>query len=138
MSKNFFFLLILFFEGCTLETLEFVLDFSKINQMVLNDEHTSVILVHSFPAKTSCNYQTLSANLYFCAETYSDDPLWVVDICSKVPYFAKTNFKGERDLIIEKINIKKYASKVSIYIHDTIKFNHKSKFIIGKLTKLEY
>lgn len=136
MLKNYFFLLILFLVGCTSATHEVVLDFSKIKQMMLNDEHTSVILVHSFPAKTRCNNQALSANLYFCVETYSGDTLWIVDVCSEVPYFAKTNFKGERDLIIE--NIKKIVSKVSVYIPDTIKFNSKSRFIIGHLTKLEY
>ena len=63
----------------------------------------------------------------------------VFEPCSEVPDFAKNNYTGERDLVIEKKDIIKYKIKnVNIVLEDTTILNKKYKYVLGSLTSLIY
>lgn len=107
---------------------------------MLEEEHTSVILVKSFIVDRKCDSakQIFYANIFLCKTTLKNDTIMVLNFC-KPPYdFLKENYKDERDLIIDSSKVlKSYPNQATVDIDDSI-VKKGYRFIVADITRLEY
>ena len=112
---------------------------NNYEKLEINEDRLSVILIKTYPNKNKCNGTISNSNLYLCQDFETNDTIMVFEPCSEVPDFAKNNYTGERDLVIEKKDIIKYKIKnVNIVLEDTTILNKKYKYVLGSLTSLIY
>lgn len=114
-------------------------DLNNYEKLEIIDDRLSVILIKTFPNGNKCSSTILNSNLYLCQNVETNDTIMLFEPCSNIPDFAKNNFSGERDLVIEKKEIIKYKIKnINVVLEDKTILNKKYQYVLGSLTSLVY
>ena len=127
------------FAACTDEQIVTVC-LRDLKKFDFRADRLSLILIKSYPNNRSCNGKIKNANLYICKITETNDTILVFEPCLIMPDFAQNNFKGERDLVINKEDvIKEKIDEINIAnASNAIFLNGRYKYLIGSFTFIMY
>ena len=108
-------------------------DYQKFD---FKEERLYVNLLESYKNEKACD-ESRNANIYVCEDIHTNDTIIVFEPCQKMPDFAHLDYKGERDLTIEKESISnEEINELSVSSDFQNKSNY--KYVIGSLTRLLY
>lgn len=139
MIRLFIFILLFLNSGCKSNS-SILINLSEYDEYSFKQEHTTVILIQSFIDNNKCNEleNIYYSNVFMCKTAMSNDTILVFTFC-KDPYdFLKDNYKGEKDLIIDKDKVSKNYPKQLLVNLDSAILKRKFKYVVGDITKLEY
>jgi hypothetical protein len=118
---------------------EICLDLKGYKKFEVKDERISVILIKSYENEKKCQTGVKNANVYLCQVAETNDTILIFEPCSKMPKFAKNNYEGERDLILERKDILNDNFQMfNIIIDDSTLIKKKYYYTVGSLTYLIY
>lgn len=136
--KYLLYLSLFFYFSCKSKN-EICLNLKEYRKFEVKDERVSVILIKSYKNEKKCNTGIKNANVYLCQIAETNDTILIFEPCSKMPDFAKNNYKGERDLTLEKKDVlNDNFQNFNIIVDDSTLLKKKYYYAVGSLTYLIY
>ncbi len=130
--------LVCFLVSCS-RRYEFQVSLASLTPITVQGDRLNVSLIRSYPNTKACDAMQTNANLYVCVDISTLDTILVIEPCRSMPDFAKSDYKGQRDLTIEKEDIlKQKMESVTISLTDTTIVKRWNRYVLASITKLEY